>query len=288
VTIAAMEGDSAVWPTELHHACPHCRTPLDLPRGRDAACRACGFVARLERGVYRFITATDPPSDWQATYDRVATGLLEDTPSGLLYRSPVAHRLRTYRLLCGLVPEGTRILDAGCANGVFAKLLFGGRELVGFDFSFEMCVQARAGGMLAHQADALALPFADAQFDLVCVAGLLEHIAALEEMLGELARVCRPGGRVVLGTGNRSSLARRMMRLVRRVKPAPLSVMRRPVIMRTLDEVLAAARAAALAPELVVWTHFPLPWQRASASPSTLLAPLASNVYVRLIKQPRG
>jgi SAM-dependent methyltransferase len=82
---------------------------------------------------------------------------------------------------------------------------------VGIDFSFEMCVLARARGMLAYQADALALPFADEQFDLVYGAVRLEHIDDLGTLFAELGRVCRPNGRVVVGTANRASLARRCL-----------------------------------------------------------------------------
>lgn len=237
--------------------------------------------------MYRFVAASGQPGDWQDTYDKVATGALADTSSGLLYRSPVAHRLRTYRRLCGDMPAAARILDAGCANGAFAELLFG-RPVVGVDFSFEMCVQACRRGHLAHQADALALPFADDQFDLVCAAGLLEHIEALPAVCAELARVCRPGGRVVLGTGNRLSLARRLMRLIRHVKPAPLSVMRRPVILRTPAELVGAAEAASLRLDLVCWTYFPTPWQRCTRTAGGRPAPLASNFYARFIKSARG
>jgi SAM-dependent methyltransferase len=278
---------TASWVDAIRHACPRCRSAIELPPGRDAACPGCGFVARLDRGVYRFVPPAEP-SGWQATYDQVATGKLADTAPGLLYRSSVEHRVSTYRRLCGDPPAEARILDLGCANGVFAAALFGPRPIAGIDFSFELCVQARARGMLAHQANALALPFADAQFDLVCVAGVLEHIDDLTSLCAEIARVCRPGGSVILGTGYRNSLARRLMRLVRCVKPAPLAVARLPLTMRSLGELRQAAEAAGLRLARVCWTHFPLTWQWCSRSPRNPMAFLASNVYARFEKPARG
>ena len=145
---------------------------------------------------------------------------------------------------------------------------------------------ARARGMLAYQADALALPFADEQFDLVYGAGLLEHIEDLQTLFAELARVCRPSGRIVVGSANATSIARRVMRLVRRVKPHPLSVMRRSIIVRSIGELVSAAESVSLSLDLVCWTYFPLPWERCSASPGYKLAPLATNLHARFTKRP--
>jgi SAM-dependent methyltransferase len=285
---ATRQGFLPAWAAEVQHACPRCRTAIGLEEGKDAHCPSCGFMAKFERGVYCFLVESGPVNQWQNTYDKLATGAVEDTRSGLLYRFPVEDRIKTYRLLCGETPVGTRILDIGCANGIFSEVLFEGQPTVGIDFSLEMCRQARSHGVFAHQADALALPLADDQFDIVCIAGVLEHIDDLWQLCAELARVCRPGGRVVLGTANRVSLARLAMRIVRRVKPASLPIMRLPVIMRTMDDLLPAALGASLDLDMVCWTYLPLPWHRCSKSPRSLLAPLASNVYARFIKQPKG
>src|SRR5262249_14820403 len=148
---------------------------------------------------------------------------------------------------------------------------------VGVDFSFEMCVLANRRGLLTYQADALALPFADNQFDLVYAAGVLEHLDDLEKALTELVRVCRPGGRIVIGTANRSPLVRQVMRLVRSVKPHPIA-MRRPITMRSIGDLVSAAQTLPLVLERVCWVYFPLPWQQCSTSPRNLLSLLATTV----------
>jgi SAM-dependent methyltransferase len=48
------------------------------------------------------------------------------------------------------------------------------------------------------QGDALALPFADAEFDRVVAAEVLEHIPDDEAAIAELARVLRPGGTIAV------------------------------------------------------------------------------------------
>ena len=273
------------WPKDLRYTCPHCRAGIELIEGRSARCPHCSFEMVIDRGVYRFVPQTGTINDWQDTYDKVATGSLGDTGAGLLYRSPLHQRVATFRHLCGEVSAGARILDVGCADGVFWQALLDRRPVVGIDFSFEMCLLARNLGMLAHQADALALPFADGQFDLIYCAGLLEHVDDLSKLFAELSRVCRIGGRIVVGTANKVSLARRAMRVVRRVLPASLEVMRRPIVMRTIGELVLAAGEASLDLDRVCWSHFPLQWERCSSSASNVLAPLATNVYARFKKR---
>jgi exosortase/archaeosortase family protein len=55
----------------------------------------------------------------------------------------------------------------------------------------------------AAVADVRHLPFADASFDAVYSMGTVEHFDGTEHAVGELFRVVRPGGRVVLGVPNR-------------------------------------------------------------------------------------
>jgi ubiquinone/menaquinone biosynthesis C-methylase UbiE len=52
--------------------------------------------------------------------------------------------------------------------------------------------------VLLQEANAARLPFADASFDLVFCRAAVHHFAEPGAQVGEMARVCRPGGRVVL------------------------------------------------------------------------------------------
>jgi SAM-dependent methyltransferase len=76
-------------------------------------------------------------------------------------------------------------------------------NVVAVDVLVERVVQARATAQ-AHNmrvslaaADACALPFGDASFDSAFCVAVLQHIREVERAVGELARVTRPGGRVV-------------------------------------------------------------------------------------------
>ena len=79
----------------------------------------------------------------------------------------------------------------------------GASEVVGCDISADGLVDARhrAAGMLNiafEEASVLDLPYSDRAFDFVCCSGVLHHTSDLERGLGELRRVLRPSGKVLL------------------------------------------------------------------------------------------
>jgi demethylmenaquinone methyltransferase / 2-methoxy-6-polyprenyl-1,4-benzoquinol methylase len=96
---------------------------------------------------------------------------------------------------------GERVLDLAAGTGVStAELARSGAEAIGVDFSIGMLeVGRRARPEVPLVAgDALALPFADASFDAVTISFGLRNIADLDAALHEMARVTRPGGRMVI------------------------------------------------------------------------------------------
>jgi SAM-dependent methyltransferase len=101
--------------------------------------------------------------------------------------------------------RGRRVLELGCGAAAGARWLAGqGAEVTGLDLSAGMLRQAaraaRRSGVRVPlvQADALALPFRDAVFDVVCTAfGAVPFVADSAAVMREVARVLRPGGRWV-------------------------------------------------------------------------------------------
>ncbi len=104
-----------------------------------------------------------------------------------------------------------QILDLGCGPGVssfvLAEAVPGEVEVTGVDISAPMIERARAlqRQRYAHLerlsfrcADALSLPFGDASFDIITGHSFLYIIGERERALREIARVLRPGGRLVL------------------------------------------------------------------------------------------
>jgi demethylmenaquinone methyltransferase / 2-methoxy-6-polyprenyl-1,4-benzoquinol methylase len=98
-----------------------------------------------------------------------------------------------------VVRPGDRVLDACCGTGdlALADARAGGR-VTGVDFSQQMLARAerKAPEFQWVQADAAALPFDDASFEVVTVGFGIRNLADLEAGLAELARVLVPGGRL--------------------------------------------------------------------------------------------
>jgi SAM-dependent methyltransferase len=116
-----------------------------------------------------------------------------------------AAKQRSFTLL-GVGP-GDRLLDAGCGTGLDALVLADrvspGGEVVGVDTSELVIEQAlrNAGdrrGLRFKRANIADLPFATGTFDAARADRTLIHILRADAAVSELARVTRPGGRLVL------------------------------------------------------------------------------------------
>ena len=107
-----------------------------------------------------------------------------------------------------------RVLDAGCGTGAYSAALVArvGR-IEALDLSQGMLAQARAkladqekaGRIGFHQGAITELPFEDEDFDAVTINQVIHHLgdagenfARLRQVMGEVARVLRPGGMLVL------------------------------------------------------------------------------------------
>lgn len=119
------------------------------------------------------------------------------------------HRLWKRRLVrWANVRPGARALDVCCGTGDIAlRLARAGAEVTGLDFSEAMLAVARGKirnpesgirNLRFVHGDAQALPFGDAEFDVVTVGYGLRNLASWEAGLREMARVARPGGRVLV------------------------------------------------------------------------------------------
>ncbi|HEX2357324.1 MAG TPA: methyltransferase domain-containing protein [Micromonosporaceae bacterium] len=112
-----------------------------------------------------------------------------------------------------LVPPADRsgavLLDVGCGAGLLAPHLRAmGYRHVGVDVTMSALTQATQHGVAAVRADAARLPLADACADVVCAGEILEHVPDLPAAVGEICRVLRPGGLLVLDTLNDTALSR--------------------------------------------------------------------------------
>jgi SAM-dependent methyltransferase len=110
----------------------------------------------------------------------------------------------------GLLPpllgdvRGLQVADVGCGTGRYAiPLAFGGAEVTALDFSDAMVAKARAKPgaervRFVHHDLAEPLPLPSTAFDRVLSCLVLDHIVDLDGLFGEMARICRPDGFVLV------------------------------------------------------------------------------------------
>jgi demethylmenaquinone methyltransferase / 2-methoxy-6-polyprenyl-1,4-benzoquinol methylase len=168
----------------------------------------------------------------RSMFDRIA-GVYDPLNSAMT--AGLHHRWRARAADLAQVGQGSRVLDVACGTGDLAIELAArvapGGEVLGCDFSENMLSLARAkaarrlgpvasdtagarvgdmvspdasdggdGGVKLHfeWADALALPYPDDSFDAATVGFGVRNFSDRSRGLAEMARVVRPGGRVVV------------------------------------------------------------------------------------------
>lgn len=143
-------------------------TPLDESDGRGTACR---------HGVNM--------RDWVGAHDYQILWESHYRPE----RQTILDAVRAF------APSASGcLLDVGCGHKPYARLFLPYvQEYIGLDL-----VESAAGNDADVIGSVLALPFDDASFDTVIATQVIEHVAEPWVMMREIARVLRPGGRVLV------------------------------------------------------------------------------------------
>jgi demethylmenaquinone methyltransferase / 2-methoxy-6-polyprenyl-1,4-benzoquinol methylase len=131
-------------------------------------------------------------------FDRVARVY---DPMNSLMTAGMHHAWRERAVDLAAVGPGDRALDVATGTGDLAMALRRrGAEVVGLDFSEGMLelARAKAPDIGFESGNALELPYGDAEFDAVTVGFGARNFDDLERGLGEMTRVARPGGRVIV------------------------------------------------------------------------------------------
>lgn len=173
------------------------------------------LARRIEEGQIRPHNAT-PSATWSsggAAYDEVSRGILDAIEHAINRLEPAS---------------GMRILDLATGTGWTARRLAErGFHVEGADFAADMLDAAR--GLAAargldiafHEEDAEALSFGDASFDAVISTFGVMFAQRPEDAAAELARICRPGGRLVLAVWTPDGNVFEMFKVIKGYMPKP-------------------------------------------------------------------
>ncbi len=148
---------------------------------------------------------------WAATYDQSLLHHFLFTPSYMMLMEEIGDWYRLRR------PASFSVLDIGCGTGTVAGLLASSSwpvKATGLDFAPAMCAEARQkaekAGLLDRASflagDSEHLPIADASFDVVTCSNSFHHYPNQQEVVLEMRRILKPGGRLILIDGFRDNV----------------------------------------------------------------------------------
>jgi phosphatidylethanolamine/phosphatidyl-N-methylethanolamine N-methyltransferase len=140
------------------------------------------------------------------------------------------HEPRTQAIeLLGLKP-GHRVLEVGVGTGLSLPIYPAHCEVTGIDLSSQMLKKGKAkvarynlGHVRLHQMDATRMTFSADSFDAVMAAYVISTVPQPHQVIREMLRVCKPGGKIVFlnhfTNGNRlvSSIERTLSPLCKQI-----------------------------------------------------------------------
>jgi SAM-dependent methyltransferase len=146
-------------------------------------------------------------------------------------------KLALVRAYLDRLPRGTRVLDAGCGEGVLVDEYWEKLDILGVDPQYS--------SERVQLASVTALPFPDLRFDRALCLDVLEHLSFVDQRkaLDELGRVLAPGGELVVTVPNLAHLQSRIHFLLRGRLIRTASEQKHPGD-RPVSEYLAMARHA--------------------------------------------
>jgi demethylmenaquinone methyltransferase/2-methoxy-6-polyprenyl-1,4-benzoquinol methylase len=150
-------------------------------------------------GTPRSGTLSEPQV--RAMFDRIA-GFYD--VMNTVMTAGLHHRWRSRAADLAALRAGDSALDVACGTGdlaiELARRVGPDGEVIGSDFADEMLERARAkaAGLRWEWGNALELPYATGRFDAATVGFGARNFSDLDRGLAEMARVVKPGGRVVV------------------------------------------------------------------------------------------
>jgi 2-polyprenyl-3-methyl-5-hydroxy-6-metoxy-1,4-benzoquinol methylase len=172
-------------------------TELQLPEGALRRCAACG----------QLLSAASESRYWETMASFNAPGFNQPAPRELERRRKVAgRRLQTTARLLGKPPAEIRLIDIGCSRGQFVDFATrAGFAAEGVEPALDIAAAARASGLNVRSGLLQEQHYVDAAFDAASLFEVVEHLREPLPLLRECRRILKPGGMLIISTGNAAS-----------------------------------------------------------------------------------
>jgi len=214
------------------------------------SCLGCSREYPLIENIPMMLQKDAEENVWE-DYFRQLTGKKGDREAANSYFSLKNFNL-VRRSVLELVGEAKdlAILDVGCGTGHLMQSLTSQNLVVGVDISFAMLTYAQSKGFLVVRSSGKKLPFESARFELVTAINVLQSLKEGGILIGELVRVTKPGGRLIVGTPNGQNLTLGLFKTLEKKKYQHLGVY-------TAEELKDYFRSAGCSVESVFFLHYP-------------------------------
>lgn len=180
-------------------------TEIVLPEGPLLRCNACGqLISQINEADYL--------RSMQAFND-AGFNLPDERAAHRRSRHAIQRLDHIRALLVGRLDRRPRLIDVGCSRGDFVAAATGaGFEAEGVEPAPQIAAAARASGRKVRTGLLEERHFEDAQFDAVSLFEVVEHLRSPLALLQECLRILRPGGIMLISTGNAASWTARAMK----------------------------------------------------------------------------
>ena len=172
-------------------------TDMRLPEGPLRRCAGCG----------QLISAASESRYWKTMATFNAAGFNQPAPKEIERRRKVAaRRLKALSRLLGKPPADIRLVDIGCSRGQFVDFATqAGFVAEGVEPAAKIAAAAREAGLNVRTGLLEEQRYTDATFDAAALFEVVEHLREPLPLLQECRRILKPGGMLIISTGNAAS-----------------------------------------------------------------------------------
>ncbi len=177
---------------------------LQLPEGLLRYCNDCGqLLSRCSKALY-----LRSNEEWD-----IESGTWPSPKDLRRLETRRKRTLKTIAKMLGRANQDIRLLDVGCSSGAFVWIAQRmGFRAEGAEPAEKPAKAGRERGLTIHSGFLEELRLADSSFDAITLFEVIEHLDKPIALLAECHRLLKPGGILIVGTGNTDSWTRQILK----------------------------------------------------------------------------